>query len=332
MRAASVALVACGVMLACASSRSASDVSSIPTTDQRDTGSTFDDGRHRSFVVFRPMSAAMRPAARRSLVVVLHGCAQNAADAERGTRFNSAAVREGFIVLYPEQPATANPQRCWNWFSPTETGRDRSEVAILAKMIDSVARAHSVPRERIALVGMSAGAAMAASVAMAYPELVGALALHSAVPAGVATDVSTALQLMKSGPGEPSALGERTNRSMGARAHVIPTIVIHGSSDAFVSPVNLAAVTRQWAVANARAAGQPSPSVGVDVSASAPSTPGHALRGMLISGPDGRPSVEGWFVNGLGHAWSGGSAEGTFTDPKGPDATGMIVGFLKRVW
>jgi poly(3-hydroxybutyrate) depolymerase len=197
-------------------------------------------------------------------------------------------------------------------------------------MIDSVATAQSVPRERIALVGMSAGAAMAASVAIAYPELVGALALHSAVPAGVASDVGSAMQLMKSGPVDPDALGEATNRSMGGRAHVVPTIVIHGGSDAFVSPANLGAVTRQWAIANARAAGQGSPSPAVDVSA--PGTPSRALHGTLITTPDGRPSVESWRVDGLGHAWSGGAAEGSFTDPNGPNATGMIVGFFARVW
>jgi poly(hydroxyalkanoate) depolymerase family esterase len=272
----------------------------------------------------------MRPPERRALVVVLHGCAQSAADVERGFRFDAAAVRGGFAVLYPEQPATANPQRCWNWFLESETGRDAGEVAILAKMIDSVASAQGVPRGRVALVGMSAGAAMAASVAIAHPELVGALALHSAVPAGAARDLPSAVQIMRHGVDDVDALGEATHRAMGRGAHVVPTIVIHGGADPFVSPANLSVVARQWAIANARAAGLASPAAAID--ASAPGTPGHAVRGSRILGPDGQPSVESWLVDGLGHAWSGGSAEGSFTDPRGPDATGMIVEFLTRVW
>jgi poly(3-hydroxybutyrate) depolymerase len=179
---------------------------------------------------------------------------------------------------------------------------------------------------------MSAGAAMAASVAIAYPELVGALALHSAVPAGAARDVATAMQVMKHGVDDADALGEAAFRTMGPRGHVIPTIVIHGRADAFVTPANLTIVSRQWAITNARAAGQASPSSPVDVSDTAPGTSGHALHGTRILGADGRPSVERWMVEGLGHAWSGGSAEGSFTDPEGPDATGMITGFLARVW
>jgi poly(hydroxyalkanoate) depolymerase family esterase len=307
-------------------------VSALPTADHRDTGSTVVDGQRRAFIVFHPMTATSRPPAQRALVVVLHGCAQSAADVERGFRFDAAAVRDGFSVLYPEQPATANPQRCWNWFRPADTGRDRGEVAILAKMIDSVAGAHGVPRVRIAVVGMSAGAAMAAGVAIAHPELVGALALHSAVPAGVASDVTSAVQLMQRGVMDADALGEATHRSMGDRAHVIPTIAIHGRADALVSPANLTAVTRQWAVANARAAGLASPAAAVEVSASMPGVDGRALHGTRIVGADGRPSVESWLVDGLGHAWSGGAAEGSFTDPRGPDATGMITGFLARMW
>ncbi|MDB4888243.1 MAG: esterase [Gemmatimonadetes bacterium] len=228
------------------------------------------------------------------MVVMLHGCAQTADDMARGTRMNAAAERERFIVLYPEQPASANPQRCWNWFLADNVMRDKGETALLAEMIDSVARAHGV--RRVSLVGMSAGAAMAANLAVAYPERYAALALHSGVPALAANDVMGALAAMRQGAPDGDALGAAALAAMGARARPIPVIALHGSDDKIVSPNNLDATVRQWTVVNA-----------------------------------GGASVEKVVLSGVGHAWSGGSAEGTFTAPAGPDATGMIVAFLKRV-
>ena len=238
-----------------------------------------------------------RPSAKpRALVVMLHGCAQGAGDMARGTRMNAAAEASGFMVLYPEQPVSANPQRCWNWFSPEQTTRGRGEVAMLAAMIDSVARAEGIPFSPVSVVGMSAGAAMAASLAVAYPERVAALALHSGIAALAAKDVMGGLAAMKSGPSDADSLGAKAVRAMGARARAIPVLALHGADDKIVAPANLAALATQWMVVNA-----------------------------------GRATVEASMLPGVGHAWSGGSPEGPFTAPGGPDATKMIVDFLKRV-
>lgn len=227
---------------------------------------------------------------------MLHGCAQGADDMARGTRMNSAAESGRFMVVYPEQPASANPQRCWNWFSADQTTRGRGEVALLAGLIDSVARAEGIVPSRVSLVGMSAGAAMAASLAVAYPERYAALALHSGVPALAAKDVMAGLAVMRSGPSNASALGAAAVSAMGEHARAIPVIAIQGADDTIVSPLNLAAIVAQWTVVNG-----------------------------------GRAPVEAHPLPGVGHAWSGGSAEGTFTAPSGPDATAMIVAFLRRV-
>jgi len=247
----------------------------------------------REFVLFTPSSLPSKPE-ERALVVMLHGCAQTADDMARGTRMNAAAERARFIVLYPEQPASANPQRCWNWFLPDNVTRDKGETALLAALIDSVARAHGV--RRVSLVGMSAGAAMAANLAVAYPERFVALALHSGIPAFAAKDVMGAITAMRQGASDGDALGAAALAAMGAHARPIPVIALQGSDDKIVSPSNLDAMVRQWTVVNA-----------------------------------GRASVEKVMLDGVGHAWSGGSAEGTFTAPTGPDATGMIVAFFTRV-
>ncbi len=249
-------------------------------------------GATREFFVYRPTLGA------RALVVMLHGCAQGAEDMARGTRMNAAAEAGRFIVLYPQQPASVNPQRCWNWFMPEHSTRDRGEVALLSALIDTVARAAGVPATRVSLVGISAGAAMAANLAVAYPERVAALGLHSGVPALAARDVMGALGVMKNGAGDGEALGKAALAAMGPRARPIPVIALQGSTDVIVAPANLAALGQQWTTVNAGA-------------------PGKGARVVTT------------VLQGVGHAWSGGSAEGTFTAPTGPDATGMIVEFLR---
>ena len=255
-------------------------------------------GGSREFVVFRPASL---PAKReeRALVVMLHGCTQTADDMAKGTRMNAAAEAEGFLVVYPEQTAAEHPQKCWNWYTAAQFTRDHGEAALLAGLIDSVARAEGVSARRVSLVGMSAGAAMAANLAVAYPERYAALAMHSGIPALAASDVMAALAVMKAGAQDGDALGAAALAAMGARARPVPVIVIHGADDRVVSPNNAAAIARQWRVVNARA-------------------------------PGGGAPVEQHVLPGVGHAWSGGSADGTYTAPSGPDATGLIVEFLRR--
>ncbi|HET7188333.1 MAG TPA: PHB depolymerase family esterase, partial [Gemmatimonadaceae bacterium] len=151
---------------------------------------------------------------------------------------------------------------------------------------------------RIALVGMSAGAAMAANLVVAYPERYAALAMHSGIAAGAATDIASALRVMAQGPGDGTSLGDAALEAMGPQARALPVIALHGAADKVVAPANLAAVVAQWRRVNARA-------------------PGGA-------------AVEEHLLDGVGHAWSGGSAAGSYTAPQGPDATGMILDFFRR--
>ena len=280
--------------LGCASQRPA--VTGTPAS-RSNRGTFASAAGARQFVVARPAGSG---GARLPMLVVLHGCVQSADDIARGTRFSEAAAREEFVVLYPEQPATAHPQRCWNWFVPGDIARGHGEVALLAEMIDSVSRREGVDRQRIALVGMSAGAAMAASLAVAYPERFAALAMHSGIAAGAATDMTSALRVMGQGATDGDALGDAALASMGGTARPIPVIVLHGAADRVVAPANAAATVAQWTRINARA-------------------------------PGGGALVEQHMFEGVGHAWSGGSVSGSYTAPQGGDATGMIIAFFKRV-
>ncbi len=256
-----------------------------------------DAGGSREFVLYRPASIT---AASRALVVMLHGCTQTADDFARGTRMNEAADRGGFLVLYPEQTAGAHPQKCWNWYSPDQTSRDRGEAGLLAALIDSIARKEGVTANRIAVVGMSAGAAMAANLVADYPERYGALAMHSGLPAFAANDVMTALAVMKGMAPVSDSLAGPVLNAMGSHKRRVNVLALQGGADKVVSPTNLERIKEQWTAVNAR------------------------------TGPNGG-SVETQLFALLGHAWSGGSATGSYTAPEGADATGLIVEFLKRV-
>lgn len=230
------------------------------------------------------------------LVVMLHGCTQDASDLARGTRMNERAEEQGFIVVYPEQPATYNPLKCWNWFDAKHQAREAGEPAIVAGITRRVTETHSIDTAQVFLAGISAGAAMANIVAVTYPELFASVALHSGIEYKSATSVLDARRAMTEGGADPVALGKLAHAAMGDRARIIPVIIINGGQDKSVPPLHAHQLEVQWRTIA-------------------------ELQG-------GEPVVKTIIVEPLGHAWSGGSADGTYTDPNGPDATREILSFF----
>lgn len=266
------------------------------------TGQHSSKGHSRSYKLFIPPVAGQQP---RPLVVMLHGCTQNADDFAAGTRMNEAALQQGLFVLYPEQAQGANPTRCWNWFKHTHQRRDRGEPALLASMVREIAKQHAIDRSRIYVAGLSAGGAMAAILGDTHPELFAAVGVHSGLPAGAASDLSSAYAAMQGQGAAPVA---------GAPAR--PTIVFHGDQDATVHPINGQRAVRADALASAPDSSRSRSGNGRDYTQ-------HVYRDAA-----GRPVAEHWVVHGSGHAWSGGSAQGSYTDPRGPDATREMLRFF----
>jgi poly(hydroxyalkanoate) depolymerase family esterase len=263
---------------------------------------------------------------RHALVVFLHGCTQDPGDLARGARVAAHAEREGVLALIPEQPESANPKKCWNWYDPGHQRRDAGEPALIARMTEQVMADYAVDPDRVHLAGISAGAAMASLAAVAYPERYASLALHSGLAWRAATDVAGALGAMARGAADPDALGAAAFKAMGPRARAIPALVIHGAGDPVVNPANGRQAARQWAVTNARALG------GGPLTASERTGEegGYRWTRTCHQNAAGACLAEEWVVSGLGHAWSGGSSEGTFTDEHGPDATREMLRFFRE--
>ena len=274
-----------------------------PAIPGRFTAASFSHGgMHREYKLYVPPGAGREPL---PLVVMLHGCAQNPDDFAAGTAMNEAAQARGFYVLYPAQSRQANPQGCWNWFKHNHQERGRGEPALLADMTREVMARHAIDERRVYVAGLSAGGAMAAILGAAYPELYAAVGVHSGLAAGAATDLPTALAAMRGGA---------TGRGV---AHGVPTIVFHGDADATVHPANGDQVIA--ACAGTSAAVQ-THHVHGDGRAS--------TRRVHIDPADGRVLGEHWLVHGAAHAWSGGSAQGSYTDSRGPDATAEMLRFF----
>ena len=267
----------------------------------------------RRFTVFRP--AGIRRGERLPLLVMLHGCQQDAAGFALCTRMNAVATRERFIVLYPDQDRLANAQGCWNWFS-TRHGRAAGEAALILQAINQASLLHPVDASRIAVAGLSAGASMAALLASLHPQRFKAVVMHSGIPPGTADSGLSALGAMR---------GRRPTRPLDASAEAMASdwpalLVIHGSADRVVDPANGQAAVQAWAdAAGARA-----------------SAPRLLQRGQRYPVRitdyrcQGRSVATLAMVQGLGHAWSGGAAGQPFADARGPDASRMVWAFALR--
>jgi feruloyl esterase len=234
-----------------------------------------------------PASLAPQP----GLVVVLHGCTQTAAGYDLGAGWSTLAERYGFALLLPEQGRLNNPRLCFNWFRPSDTGRDLGEAASIRQAVARVLIDHpALDRARVFVTGLSAGGAMTSVMLATYPEVFAAGAIIAGLPFGCANGMQEALEAMNNGRSRPApAWGDLVRAASRHRGPWPRVSVWHGDADTVVAPLNAGEIIKQW----------------TDVHG-LPETPGEADRldghpRRIWRGADGQIAVEEILVRGMAH-------------------------------
>jgi poly(hydroxyalkanoate) depolymerase family esterase len=257
------------------------------------------------------------------LVVMLHGCQQNPDDFAAGTRMNDVAEEYPCFVAYPAQAHTANQSNCWNWFRATDQNRDQGEPSLIAGITRQIMAAYCVDTRRVYAGGLSAGGAMAAIMGVTYPDLYASVGVHSGLPYAAAHDLPSAFAAMRGRAAVPGRRSNGDTAEVPPLRRAAPAIVFHGDRDLKVHPRNADQLIAQWRAIP-----------GGDIASlrrrvdhgTVPG--GHSYTREVYQDASGRATLEQWRVHGSGHAWSGGSHGGSYTDPRGPDATREMIRFF----
>ncbi|MFM0738897.1 PHB depolymerase family esterase [Paraburkholderia xenovorans] len=282
---------------------------STPHTVDADSPGTFsthsfsNSAGQRQYKLYVPAVYQNKPV---PLIVMLHGCTQNADDFAAGTRMNEMAERHGFIVVYPNQSQTANHSTCWNWFNPADQQRDHGEPSLIAGITRDVMARYCIDPARVYVAGLSAGGAMADIMLKTSPDLYAAAGVHSGLAYGSAKDLPSALAAMKGGKGQRNRSNVATQR---------PLIVFQGDADKTVHPSNAAALLQGFEV---------------DATTARTANAASSQRNSTVQrlrAPNGA-EAESWSIHGAGHAWAGGNQRGSYTDPAGPDASAEMLRFF----
>ena len=289
----------------------------VPEGGQFLTKSFSNQAGSRTYKLYVPSQYRGQPL---PLIVMLHGCTQSPDDFAAGTRMNLRAEQHNCFVVYPEQAASANISKCWNWFRPGDQIRGQGEPALIAGMTRQVMSDYSVDEERVYAAGLSAGAAAAAVLAAAYPDLYAAIGVHSGLACGVASDVPSAFAAMR----RSGSMARRRSGANGSGrreySRIVPAIVFHGDQDTTVHPNNGDQVIAQLKEALAN---------DTSITIEDGRVPGGRTYTRTVHRDAADHSIfEQWLVHGATHAWSGGSPAGSYTDPQGPDATREMLRFF----
>ena len=263
----------------------------------------------RQYRLYVPAGAVGEPL---PLIVMLHGCTQNADDFAAGTQMNALAEQHRCLVAYPVQPQQANPSKCWNWFRPGDQHAQTGEPSLIAGITRDVMASHRVDPARVYVAGLSAGGAMADVMVREYPDLYAAACVHSGLPRGCAHDLPSALAAMRGGRRKGAKGRHGAAGTTPPDTPKRPIIVFHGDADTTVHPSNAMELVRGF---------------GLDASTENRAASGRACTVRRLKS-EGGVDAELWTIHGAPHAWAGGSANGTYTDPAGPDASAEMMRFF----
>lgn len=292
------------------------------------TSKTYNGRTYKLYVPSSYQGGAALP-----LVVMLHGCTQDPDQLAAGTQMNALAETEKFFVLYPEQPSSANSNKCWNWFDTAHQSRGSGEPALIAGMVNQIKSSYSIDADQVFVGGLSAGSAMSVIMGATYPDIFAAISVGAGLEYKAATSVTGAYTAMSSGGPNPIQQGDLAYSAMGEHKRVVPVILFHGTADYTVAPINAHQILSQWAQTNDRASdGLDNNNIDDTADQTLPGTVsgGRSYTQYIYKDTAGKTVMEKYMIEGMGHAWSGGSTSGSYTDPKGPNATKLSWNFFKN--
>lgn len=301
-------------------------------------GSVTNSSGSRNYKIWIPTGYTGKTAL--PLVMMLHGCTQTPDDFAAGAQMNAVANKETFLVVYPEQPASANALKCWNWFETSHQVRGQGEPSLLAEIINTVSKAYKTDARRVYVAGISAGGAMAIIMAATYPDIFAAVGVHSGLAYKAATSLAEARPAMAATGAEPAKLGQLAfdaigdaMANLGKSKHLMRVIVFQGTKDGAVAAANADRIISQWAKTNdliddAKANDSVDDVVDRKQAGTVPN--GYAFTEFIYNNRKGKPLMEKWIVEEMKHAWSGGAAGVAYSDPKGPNASMEMWRFFQQ--
>ena len=282
-----------------------------------------DTSTRKSCNYFLYVPSGLRTTDAVALVVMLHGCRQNAKTLAEGTRMNALADLHRFIVLYPEQSVRANPLRCWRWFD-RDTLEGAGEAALIAALVKRTVSRYPIDASRVYLAGISAGGAMVGILANCYGAMFAACGIASGVMYRAAESALEALSVMRQGSRvAPESVALEAARSSSGCVAFVPALIIHGDADSTVHPRNAVQIIEQLC-AFARSLGKSplieSPELRVSNADRAYRQTDYLHNERIL--------LRKIIVERMGHAWSGGDERHPFNHAAGPDATGLVWEFV----
>lgn len=266
------------------------------------------------------------------LVVMLHGCSQDADQFREETQMNQVADEEGFAVIYPDQYNARHTLRCWNWYYSYNTTRGSGEAEVIAGMTNETIAEEGLDSSRVYIAGLSAGAAMVPNLLAEYADIYAAGGVHSGLEYDAADTSYGGTTAMSYGGPDPEWKGEDAYEAMEdyGITSTVPTIVFHGTDDGTVDPINAHQVAEQAAQTNdyvETGADDDSTDYTADA-VSEGSAADYSYTTYEYHDQNGDTIVEKWMVDGMGHAWSDGVSGGEYTAPGGPDASRKMWEFF----
>lgn len=265
------------------------------------------------------------------VLLLLHGCRQNSTDFSADSGFTAVADANGMVIIAPRQEMHHQMQRCWRWYESAHQHRGRGEPAILADIVAEVAASAAgwqVDPRRVYVAGISAGGAMALILATTYPDVFAAAGVHSATAYRSATQGLGALGAM-SARGSASPIDAAIDGVDPAGGPMAPVVVVHGTDDRIVRPPNADRIVVQWLAARQAGPAGPGRMRPLAVTRSLTVDGRRCLRTRWYS-VGGKRVLEYWRVDGLAHAWSGGTGRAQFIDRSGPPAAELMWEFFSR--